>query len=645
MKRTHMMFLSLLTCCGLVMAGEPLGGQLKYETHWVGNTFNGAGKNGEGRWVQNMIDEIEVAAGGVVITASTWDEAGRCTALYADGKCNYNLLKQYNGKGGHKAWGWGTAGKAVAVHGNEIFLANNKGDLMRFRWEPPRIDSARYVNQVKGVGKLHALAAGKEVLVSIGPNGRVVVRHAADFKQRAGFDVDGATDVAVHPDGTLWLIAGKTVVRRDVSGKELPGTITDLGKPSAIAVDPQGRLVVCDDGPRQQVLVYEGTTTPKLVATYGDKGGIRAGTPGIVTPTKFYGLRGANFDKDGNLYVALCIGPSQGAGTTIRSFDPQKNMRWQLQSLGFVDGFCFDPAADGRVIYSTDEIMTFDPAKAPGKSWGLKAVTRDRVKYPEANGHSFHGGAVLRRPQGRRLLGIFGQQAGGVNLAVFESKDSHIAYGVGRIGPKKRRGWAWYFDAAGDIWWGDAPNKKIHRYRFQGWSADGKPTYDQANPEAWDRPAGFTQIGRVVYVPDSDTLYVTGYTPTKKKKSWGLIGSVLARYDGWTAGKPVKQWEVDLPRDEKKLHPKCIDVAGDYAFTVQVKSTQRHPAVVTVFDVRNGKFVGRMWPDQTVGGVSGWVDMTHGLQAIRRRNGEYLILVEEDFRGKNLLYRWKPRGE
>jgi hypothetical protein len=36
--------------------------------------------------------------------------------------------------------------------------------------------------------------------------------------------------------------------------------------------------------------------------------------------------------------------------------------------------------------------------------------------------------------------------------------------------------------------------------------------------------------------------------------------------------------------------------------------------------------------------------MPHAVQALKRKDGEYLVLVEEDFRGKNLLYRWRPKG-
>jgi hypothetical protein len=34
--------------------------------------------------------------------------------------------------------------------------------------------------------------------------------------------------------------------------------------------------------------------------------------------------------------------------------------------------------------------------------------------------------------------------------------------------------------------------------------------------------------------------------------------------------------------------------------------------------------------------------MPYSVQALMRNNGEYLVLVEEDWRGKNLLYRWRP---
>jgi hypothetical protein len=43
-----------------------------------------------------------------------------------------------------------------------------------------------------------------------------------------------------------------------------------------------------------------------------------------------------------------------------------------------------------------------------------------------------------------------------------------------------------------------------------------------------------------------------------------------------------------------------------------------------------------------VGRASGWVDVPNGISAAKRADGEYLVFVEEDARGKVLMYRWKP---
>lgn len=38
----------------------------------------------------------------------------------------------------------------------------------------------------------------------------------------------------------------------------------------------------------------------------------------------------------------------------------------------------------------------------------------------------------------------------------------------------------------------------------------------------------------------------------------------------------------------------------------------------------------------------GWCDMPYAVQAIQRAIGEYLIMEEKDWRGKNLHFRWSP---
>jgi hypothetical protein len=89
------------------------------------------------------------------------------------------------------------------------------------------------------------------------------------------------------------------------------------------------------------------------------------------------------------------------------------------------------------------------------------------------------------------------------------------------------------------------------------------------------------------------------------------------------------------------LTPSSIAFAGDYLFAGLVKPTAGKQ-LVHVLRLADGKDLGAFAPGPEVGGTAGWLDMPYSTQALRRKNGEYLILVEEDARGKNLLYRWRP---
>ena len=63
------------------------------------------------------------------------------------------------------------------------------------------------------------------------------------------------------------------------------------------------------------------------------------------------------------------------------------------------------------------------------------------------------------------------------------------------------------------------------------------------------------------------------------------------------------------------------------------------PKVKRVRLLADGMPAGKIWPGREVGGQSGWVDITHALSALKLADDEYRMLVEEDFRGKCMLYR------
>ncbi|NJL30753.1 MAG: hypothetical protein HC898_03480, partial [Phycisphaerales bacterium] len=600
--------LRLLTIAFIASACSLFGGraaaqELKYVTDFAGNTFSGTGQAPNGKWMQNVINAIDVAEDGTVVTASFWDENGRCTALYRDGDVNSKLLMQYNGKGGHGCWGWGTAAYSVAVLGESIFIVNEDGQLLRFSWKPGDLDSTEYVEQIDKVGKAVGMDARGNVLVIVGDKGRISVRSTKNLKETGGFDLPGATSVAIGTKGDLWLVVGTRIVHRSIDGKTLPGVIEDAGVPTGISIDTRtGQLIVCDNGKRQQVLFYDvSKENPKLVRTFGDEGGLSSGTPGLVTHNKLWGLRGAGTDKAGNLYVGLCIGPWQGFATTLKSFDQAGKLRWETQCHGFTDCYSFDPASDGTMLYGCEEIITYDPSKPPGKSWSLKAISVDPIITPNDPRMSEKKGAtgIIQRVDGRRILATIGMYAGGYQLFSWKSEEDWIAQPVTSFSNPRGESWAWDFDSEGTVWCGDHAEGLV-RWKFGGWDRNGMPKYQPSAPEKVQGIRGIG-IARLRYLPESDTLIVSGNTDQKKTKAWGLIGAVMVRFDKATTGKPVQKWMVDMPVDDGGLHPKAFDVAGDYIFTTMVGSTKQKPALVSVWRLSDGGLVGTMSPGPEVG--------------------------------------------
>lgn len=643
--------LALTTVCVLATAAASAEGAkenvLQYVTNWVGNTFEGSGPNGQGSWVQNYIDEIEVTPDGAVITASLWDEAGRCTGIYKDGDVNTDLLKQYGGRGGHKAWGWGTASQAVAVDGNQILIANTANELMCFQWNSKNIHEYTYLRQVSLGGDdnnpVIAMSARRGILYLVRRSGEVQCRRIDNLSLVNTFHIEGARDIVVARDGTLWVIVGNRIEHFSSEGVRLPGSIANAGNPSALAIgSDRGQLIVCDDGARQQVLFYDISVSPRLVRVFGIKGGLRAGTPGKVEPLKLFALRGAGTDIRGNVYVAM--GMTMGEAI-IRKFSPRGSLQWEVMCLAFVDRFDVLETAPGRFeLYGTSEILSFDPSKPPGRGWKLLAITRDHVRYPDdPRNRDPWGGAFIRVLHGKRVLLTTAQMEGGFRLFVFEEAPSQIARYAGKITlPAGQSMWARNVDRDGNIWFSNG--RRIYRYRFSRFDSAGLPVYNTQTPDQWDAPEPFTEVARLKYIPETDTLYIGGYTAEVTPPSWGLMGAVLARYDNWSdPSRRQRRYLIRMPLEDN-LFPKEFDVAGDYIFAVMVRSSNARGGVVHVWRADTGDQVGVMFAGQEVGGNCGWVDMVHGVRAYHAASGDYLVVVEEDWRGKNLVYVWRPQN-
>ena len=198
--------------------------------------------------------------------------------------------------------------------------------------------------------------------------------------------------------------------------------------------------------------------------------------------------------------------------------------------------------------------------------------------------------------------------------------------------------WAIEIDSKGDIWQASEAAKIIRHYPFQGLDAHGSPIYSGAASEEIPMPTPFQALERIKYFPGTDVMYVSGYTSENPKNGdeWGIVGTEIVRYDNWSTTKKVR-WRITLPYAPKAdpfVLIKAMDVAGDRVFAVDSKK-----AIVYVYNAATGSLVTKLTPGPEVAGESGWIDIPYGLRAYRRKNGEYLVFVEEDWKAKVIMYR------
>jgi sugar lactone lactonase YvrE len=672
---------------------RPHARPLRYTTSWVGNTFGGGP-----RWVQNAAESMQVLPDGSLLVGSFWDEGGREVGLYKNGDVVGRLPDTHM-----------RAGFAVAASERYFFYAHTCGlenqpeakagetlqakpicyfGVSRYtrdgKHAPFHGGKTRFQNMVafREAPDNHALiprgvAASDEVLfVADTAFDTIKVIDPETMKSIGEFPAPKPGRLAIDPAGNLWAICGgKRVASYSADGKlGLEALSLPAGAvPEGLGFDRDGRLLVCDNGPRQQVHAFDiKQTPPKLVESFGEEGGMFAGPePGKAGPWRFAGPTGAGCDAAGNLYVS-CNVPR--GGTVLRAFSPGRELLWELLGLEFVDVADADTASDGRDVLTVDERYRFDPDASPGKDWRWEAHTLDPFRYPHDLRRRFPGlqcGTSVRSLGGKRflcqrgmwqgLLGIYriegdlavpsvvlssgpiktddgwsppGQPESGRWLWRDADGDGQMVAGeyVGTTGPDGEY-WASNVDSAGDIWQAGRESG-IWRWQFRGLDEHGNPRYDP-KPEHAAMPAPFTDLLRTEYVPATDTMYLSGQTKDRpiSHGEWGTAGTVIVRYDDWSKT-PKRRYRIDLPYVADKQFIVSVAYAGELAFAVDCKSAE-----IFVYNLRDGSALGSMRPGPEVHGESGWVDFRDGIRAVRRKDGGYLVFVEEDYKGKSLVYR------
>jgi hypothetical protein len=183
-----------------------------------------------------------------------------------------------------------------------------------------------------------------------------------------------------------------------------------------------------------------------------------------------------------------------------------------------------------------------------------------------------------------------------------------------------------WVDKSGNIWMAYG----FFRYDFQGLDARGNPIYQANKITVMEPPKGIKKIARVWYDLDSDTLIVADEGSDMRHISRVFIcKKYLAGNRDTISFTPSAGSEAG-----------CVTAAGDYVFTGGWNERGR----IGVNRMSDGASVGIFDPGPAVGGVenTGWIDILTGISAFKRANGEYLVFVEEDYKAKALLYRWKP---
>lgn len=536
------------------------------------------------------------------------------------------------------------------------------------------------------------------VYVSNPWGGEVRVYDAESMALVRRWPVQRPGPMAMDEAGTLWILQApdsdhaSSVQRYTTAGKLLPQKIAfpDGVVPTSLCFDRRGRLLVSDDGVGQQIRIYTDLDkAPRLSGTFGTTGGIYAGTPGEFGDLRFNRPSALGCDGAGNIYVAS-HGSSGGGSTVLESYTPSGKLNWRLFGLEFVDRADVDPASDVDV-FTKEEHFRMDYTRPAGRQWAYKGYTIHRFRYPEdPRLHIWSAGAWVRRIEGRRFLFVTEMNARYLQVYRFSPQtDGEIAIPSGLFAGRriqKKDGWplhqpakgewvwrdhngngafdegeydtrsgsdapgyqGWWVDSAGTVWQA-TETAGIRQFPLQGLDTKGNPVWTYRTMRTFPRPTKLARVKRLRYDPEHDTLYLGGTTAEHRNQHWKPMGPVICRYDGWSRADRTLRWRIVAPYEKgssghSSCEPMGFDVAGDYLF-VPYTGASRAMGVRTghieVFRLADGSPVGHMEPSPEIGEI-GLQDIRECLRAHRRADGEYLIFLEEDWKAKILMYRWRP---
>lgn len=683
--RKHCLHKLTLACIctlnlGPVEAGDtPSGGDLPGSVihSWLANSFA----------TQKGHQSVPVTAIAIAVTP--------------DGKVfSAGVAEGYGGVASYKAGmfvtkydydsGFGSSASAVAVDDSYVYIGTGVG-LFR-----SRLGDEAYNRTPSTGGSIHGLALrAAELYLSDSAAGKIRVLDTATMKEVRSFTAPSPGPIAVGADGRIWVVEGKLgnepfdkggrkIISFSKDGQAGP-EITDFESPCALTFDPTGHLLVGGLNRHSQIWIYDVAGSPKKVGTFGTEGGIFSGAPGTYQPQKFHWIRGLGFDAAGHLYVAGVFGSWYNA--VIEAYSPSGQRLWDVYGLGnWLDTACTDPANED-VVYTKENVFNMDWNQPPGREQSLAGLTVDRFTYPldsrvtDGHGPSHRLINGVRRIGGKLFLYCGGQGTGSLELYKFggegcvaapcgyvagaspwrpgngkrwpEDAETFIwtdANGDGTpdaaefasVGRKPRWGFM-HLDAAAGIWQCSGDGTIFH-LPCEGLDPRGNPSYRRASEVSYQYPPEFTgdRLRRLFYVPGDDAM-IAGGSPGTEENACNL----LICFDHWSdPARRTKRWTINLPLNDKSYTPDtgygggapvAMQACGKYLFVAYGYG------LIRVHRLDDGSYVGTIRPDiNGFKGSGGCVDSDNALNVTLRKNGEYVLFLENAGLNHVMMFRWTP---
>ena len=641
---------------------------IPHQVSWLGNTFNGVTD-----WMQAGASALTVLPDGTVAVASSWDERGKCIGFYKDGKTRPDRV---NGAAdsiasdatylyrGVKTWKkptstiqlqrlthdlqeapWPALGKdkwptweADVTGGYEsgeviCALAVGNGEL--------------FVNTFNGAGiKVYDAATGalKRTLTIAAPKGRLAI------DQRGKLWVGNADGFAQYaPEGTP---TGMKVAGVSVGG---------------LCVDGKGRLLIAENGARQQVITYDiSGAQPREIGTLGVKGGIyTAPRPGMHAPDRLHMPNSVGVDSAGNIYVLL--------SQALRAYTADGAFLWETYCSEFITCGSVDPASDGNDIYTPRHHYRYQPREDGSSEWawvGTMVDTREAqlskpfngpvrrlagrlyhftldddllIRRQQDNSEFFVPGGLIRQHSAALKSPPAGLPGDAKCFAWIDRNSDGKAQAEEVMLPPETRSparylWGTYVDEKGGIWFPELRDG-VRYLPLKEIAQDGTLIYDYADEQVFKRPSEFIEIYRAYYDADSDTMYLAGMTwedPQLQGRNLavaGMLGREIIRYNDWM--KPTRKLHsrMKLPT-EVAIITMDISHQGQRLIAGDVET-----AVIFMFDTDSGQLLGILEPDADLIGAPGWIDVKSGIRIFTRANGDLVVISENCFSQQNIVYQ------